>query len=260
MSTDSRRQKIQGVLGILNVVGRESEVFFALLEGGMNTPAAIAKQLRHIPRTSIYDILKTLQQAGLVSSFIHGDDLFYQVEHIEHVADVLEAQKRDLSEKQSSIRAVADLFEQIKTGTAYQPGNRFFEGKRGILAIHRELQNARQETRTIVDIASVHKVFPQMLFEDNLKDFQTYKIMKKDLMIKSPEAERYLKAAPISPIHEVKWLSPGVSFQTDTLIWPGHVAIIDYSQRLSGVVIDNPTIADTFVAWFEMMWQTLPKI
>lgn len=259
MSTDSRRQKIQEVLEMLNITGRESEVFFALLEGGINTPATIAKQLRHIPRTSIYDILKTLQQAGLISSFVHGDDLFYQVENIEHVADVLEAQKRELTEKQSAVRAVADLFGQIKSGTAYQPGNRFFEGKRGILAIHRELQNARQETRTIVDIASVYKIFPHMLFEDNLKDFQTFKIMKKDLMVKSPEAERYLKVAPVAPFHQVKWLSSTVTFQTDTLIWPGHVAIIDYSQQLSGVVIDNPTIAETFVAWFEMMWGALPE-
>ena len=39
-------------------------------------------------------------------------------------------------------------------------------------------------------------------------------------------------------------------------MWEGHVAIIDYSSQLSAVVIDNPTIYDTFVAWFEMMWGT----
>ena len=142
----------------------------------------------------------------------------------------------------------------MKIGTTYKPGTRFFDGKRGILAIHRELQNARAETRTIVDIASVYKIFPRMIFEDNLKDFQIYNVKKKDLMIKTKEAERYLKVAPITSIHEIKWLPPTVQFKTDTLMWEGHVAIIDYSSQLSGVVIDNPTIYDTFVAWFEMMW------
>jgi len=152
---------------------------------------------------------------------------------------------------------VADFFQQLKTGTAYEPGIRYFEGKQGVLAIQRELQNARQETRTIVDIASVYRTFPRMLVEDNLKDFQTYKILKKDLMIKTREAERYLKVAPISPFHQVKWLPPEVSFKTDTLIWNGHVSIIDYSDRLSGIIIDNPVISATFVAWFEMMWRSL---
>ena len=36
----------------------------------------------------------------------------------------------------------------------------------------------------------------------------------------------------------------------------GHVAIIDYSSQLSAIVIDNPTIYNTFVAWFEMIWNT----
>lgn len=259
MSTISRQQKIKDALAILNIAGRESEVFLALLQYGVSTAARLAKHTPSIPRTSVYDIIRTLQKQGLVSSFERDGELYYQVENIEHVADSIEAQKRELTEKQNRLRSVADLFNQIKTGTAYEPGIRHFEGKQGILAIQRELQNARQETRTIVDIASVYRTFPRMLVEDNLKDFQTYKVLKKDLMIKSREAERYLKVAPISPLHQVKWLPPDVSFKTDTLIWEGHVAIIDYSDRLSGIIIDNPTISQTFVAWFEMMWASIEQ-
>lgn len=254
MSMNNRQQKIQSALAALNVTGRASEVFFVLLKQGTASAARIAKHIRDIPRTSIYDILKNLQHHGLVSSFSKGKETLFSVENIEHAVDVLEEQKRDLTEKQNSIRAVADLLTQFKTGTIYQPSLRYFEGKQGILAIHREIQNARHPTRTIVDIESVYKAFPQMLSLDNLKDFQTYQIEKKDLIIKTRSAERYLKVAPISTTHHVKWLPPEMHFKTDTLIWSGHVAIIDYADKFSGIVIDNPTIADTFVAWFEMMW------
>ena len=254
MSTNSRRQKIQTVLDLLGVGERESEVFFGLLERGAASAAMLAKQTPDIPRTSIYDILKNLQQRGLVSTVTKDAVIFYQVESAEHAIDTLEAQKRELDEKQNAIRAAADAFQQLKFGTTYEPGIRHFQGKNGILAIHRELQKARQETRTIVNIAAVYKFFPRLVVEDNLKDFQTFKIPKKDLMIKSPEAKRYLQSAPITAIHQVKWLPDSVRFDTDTLIWEGHVAIIDYSDRLSGIIIDNPTIEKTFVAWFEMMW------
>lgn len=259
MSTNHRRQKLQEALVQLNVTGRAGEVFFALLEHGTMTASDLAKRVRSVPRTSIYDILNTLLSAGFVSTFTREERIFYQVENIEHVVDRIEEQKRELTEKQNTIRGVADLFQQCKFGTTYEPGIRYFEGKQGILAIHREVQNARQETRTIVDIASVYRVFPRMVVEDNLKDFQTYKILKKDLMIQSKEAKRYLEAAPMTLTHQVKWLPPAVAFQTDTLIWSGHVAIIDYSDRLSGIVIDNPSIAATFIAWFEMMWTALPS-
>jgi len=259
MSTDNRQQKIREVLSGLELTPRESDVFCVLLEQGVFTAAGIAKQIRDIPRTSIYDVLKTLQHQGLVSSFERDEETYYQVENIEHTIDVIEEQKRDLTEKQNTIRSAVDIFNQFKSGTAYEPGIRFFDGKKGVLAIHRELQNARVETRTIVDIASVHRIFPNMTYEDNLKDFQIFKIVKKDLMIKSKEAEQYLKAAPITEFHQVKWLSPSVQFKTDTLIWAGHVAIIDYTEHLSGIVIDNPTIANTFVAWFEMMWHDIKE-
>ena len=256
MSTNNRQQKITEVLTAVNVTGREQDIFFALLEQGSATAASLAKQLKSIPRTSIYDILKNLGQQGLVSTFTENDQTFYRVEKVGHIIDSIENQKNELTEKQNLIRSVADTLEQMKAGTVYKPGIRFFDGKKGVLAVHRELQNARAETRTLVDITSVSKFFPRMFVEDNLKDFQTYGVLKKDLMIKSKEAERYLKVAPITEFHQVKWLPNDVLFKTDTLMWEGHVATIDYSSQLSAVVIDNPTIFDTFIAWFEMMWDT----
>ena len=259
MSTNNRQQRVRDALASLQVGNRESDIFFILLNLGTATAAALAKHAQDIPRTSVYDVLKTLQHRGLVSSFIRDGDTHYRVENIEHVIDAIEAQKQELTEQQNTIRSVADIFQQLKNGTAYEPGTRYFEGKNGILAIHRELQNARKETRTIVDIASVYRTFPRMVYEDNLKDFQTFQVLKKDLMIKSKEAERYLKVAPPSSFHQVKWLPPTVLFKTDTLVWEGHVAVIDYTNRLSGIVIDNPTITETFVAWFEMIWGSIKE-
>lgn len=67
-------------------------------------------------------------------------------------------------------------------------------------------------------------------------------------------AEKYLKVAPIGELHKVKWLPEGTELQTDTLIWEGYTAIIDYTENLSGVVIDNPAISDTFSVWFDLIW------
>src|SRR3989338_5892022 len=254
---DNRRQKISNTIKLLGITERESDIFFLLLEHGAMSAADLAKHIQNIPRTSIYDVLKTLQIHGLVSSFVRDERTSYQVENIEHIVDILESQRREIADKQNAIRSIANIFHQYKSGTAYEPGTRFFKGKNGIFAIHRELQNTRAETRTIVDIKSVSKIFPSIIYEDNLKDFQKFQILKKDLMIKSKEAQQYLKAAPLNQFHKVKWLPPLVNFKTDTLIWEGHVAIIDYTDQLSGIIIDNPTISETFVAWFEMMWESI---
>lgn len=257
----NRQQKeLASLLQNLSLSQREIDIFLTLLNLGKATAAQIAAANSFIPRPSVYDVIRSLERQGLVSSFTQEGKKYFQIQDIEHIIDVVEDEKRRLTDKQNALRAAADLFKQIKSGTAYKPSVRSFEGKQGIMAIHRELQNAKEATKTIVDIASVAKTFPHILVtEDNLKDFQSYNIPKKDLMVKSAEAEKYLEVAPITKTHRVKWLPQGVVFKTDTLIWNGHVAILDYTDHLSGVIIDNPAIAKTFEAWFDMMWGSIKK-
>lgn len=258
MSTIFRQQnKIRQILKRLELNEKETAVFLFLLKKGTATASQIAKSHKSITRTSIYDITKNLQNMGLLTSFEQNNKTYFQIGNVDHIIDSLENKKREMTDTQNLLRETIDLFKQIKSGSIYKPTVRFFEGREGIFAIHRELQNARKETKTIVNIASVSKEFPMMFYEDNLKDFQTYKIMKKDLMIKNIEAEKYLKIAKMGEFHKVKWLPEGTELQTDTLIWEGHTAIIDYTENLSGVVIDNPTIADTFSVWFDLIWNSI---
>src|SRR3989339_1740266 len=226
---------------------------------GKATASEIAKQALDIPRSSIYDLLQSLQHHGFVSSFTKNEKMYFQVEHIEHVIDILEQEKRALTTQQNAFRSVADMFNQMKTGTAYKPGVRFFEGKKGILAVHREIINARKTLYLIGDLAAVIHTFPHAAVEDNFAEFKTNKIVRKAMMIPNAAGKQYLRNAGLNEYHHVKWLPQAMKLDTDTLIWEGHVAIIDYTQQLNAVVIDNPTIYATFVTWFEMMWHSIPK-
>ncbi len=229
-----------------------------ILRSGKLTAAEVAKKLMHIPRASVYDVLDSLQRVGIVSVFEEGGKKYFQVENVENTITGWERKRKDIEAKENGLRSLAATINQLKAGVQYRPSTRFFEGKNGVLTILREIQDARKEARTIVDIAAVSKTFPYIFSEDNLSNFRKYKILKRDLMIKSREAQQYLKAAPLTEHHKVKWLPEHVKFQTDTLMWDGHVAIVDYSTHLSGVIIDNPSIYETFCAWFEMMWAGLP--
>ena len=238
---------------------REVLVLLEIAKLGKATAVALSRALKQIPRTSMYDIATSLVGKGFVTTVTEQNQVYYQAQGVEHVIDVLESKKREIEDKQNQLRNIADTFQQLKNGSVYEPHVRFFEGKGGVMAIHREFQNARKSAMTIVDIESVAKFFPSMIFEDNLKDFQTHGVFKRDLMVPSKKAVSYLRSAPISEFHKVKWLPKEVVFQSDTLIWEGHVAIIDYANVLSGVILDNPTIQKTFSAWFEMMWGSIPN-
>lgn len=260
MSSISRQQnKIKEALKKLELNEKEIAIFLFLLEKDSATASQIAKALKSITRTYVYDIMKNLQNRGIITSVEQSNKTYFQIGNTEHIIDSLENKKQELTDTQNLLRETADIFKQIKLGSVYKPNVRFFEGREGMFAIHRELQNARKETKTIVNIAAVSKEFPMMFYADNLKDFRTYKIMKKDLMVKNMEAEKYLKIAPLTEFHKVKWLPEGTELQTDTLIWEGHTAIIDYTENLSGVVIDNPTIANTFSVWFNLIWNSISE-
>lgn len=261
MSTDDRQQNNLNqpniLLKELGLDDRQAEVYIEVMRSGKLSPSQIAQKHRSIPRSSIYDILGTLQSQGFVSTVQESGKLYYQAQGIEHVIDVLDEEKRKVEVKQRKLRSAADVFIQIQTGSTYRPAVRHFEGKNGFVAMQREISNVRSPMRTLVDLAAVAKTFPSSIFQDNLKDLFLNKVEKHDLMIKNHEAETYLKAAPPTAFHRIKWLPTEVKFQTDTLIWEGHVAIMDYSGSPSGVIIDNPAIYQTFMAWFNMMWNTI---
>ena len=254
-SFETLRTKLRSIFG-----ERKTEAFLVILRSGKITAADVAKKLMHIPRASTYDVLDSLQRIGIVSVFEEGGKKYFQVENVENTLTQWQHKRNDIETKENALRSLATTINQLKAGVQYRPSTRFFEGKNGILTILREIQDARKETRTIVDIAAVSKTFPYIFAEDNLSNFKKYKVVKKDLIIKSREAERYLQVAPLTQYHTVKWLPAHVTFHTDTLMWDGHVAIIDYSTHLSGVIIDNPSIYETFHAWFEMMWAGLPEM
>ncbi len=263
MSTDNRQQNIENepknLLKELGFDERQAEVYLEVMQSGKISPSEIAKKHRDIPRSSVYDILSSLQNQGFVTTVQESGKLLFQTQGIEHVIDVLEDEKRTVEEKQRKLRTAADAFAQIQSGSAYQPAVRHFEGKNGLVAMQREIANVRTALYTIVDMTAVAKTFPRTIFQDNLKDLYLNKIEKHDLMVRSPEAETYLKTAMPTTFHRIKWLPADVEFQTDTLVWDGHVAIMDYSGTPSGVIIDNPAIYKTFHAWFEMMWNSIKE-
>lgn len=254
-STIVRQQKLTNILQELGLSLKETQVLMALLTSGRMSPSDLAKLVPGISRTAVYDLLGSLMRRGLASSSEENGITIYAATNIGHVVDLLEQEKRAIDEKQNSLRSVMDVYEQLRGGTAYRPGVRFFEGKDGVRAVHREVQDARKELRAIGDLSAVMSAFPGIRSEDNLKDFTTYNISRRGLLINNPEGESYLRVAPPSQINHVKWLPSEMKINTDTLIWDGHVAIIDYSNPINAVVIDNPGIYETFVSWFEMMWK-----
>ncbi len=260
MSTEDRQKKITDILNKLNLSSKEIEVLLALLKNGRSSASDISYLIMNITRTSIYDQLYSLEKKGFISTVIEKRKKLYQPENLEHIVESLEQDKREIEQKQKALRSVSDIYEQMKSGTAYRPSVRTFKGKNGILAVHRELQDARKKLYAIGDLAAVMRIFPDVQIEDNLKDFQTYKILRKSLMVHNTSGEKYLKVAPQTNFHKIRWLPKGTTVNTDTLIWDGHVAIIDYIEPINAVVIDNPTIYDTFNDWFELIWKSSEDI
>lgn len=255
--TSTKEQLGEALLGF-GLSSRELAVFFTIMELGRSSAAGLAQKHEDIPRTSIYDIVASLESRGLISKYEEKGQLLYQAGGIDHIIDILESKKREIDAQQQELRSLVDVFNQIKMGSAYQPRVRFYEGKAGFVAMQREVSNVRTPICGMVDMAAVARVFPSTIFQDNLRDLHVHKVPKRDLVVKNHQGETYLKTTPPSDFRKAKWLPKEVQFQTDTLIWEGHVAMFDYSGEPSGVIIDNPAIYKTFLAWFEMMWERIP--
>jgi sugar-specific transcriptional regulator TrmB len=235
---------------------KEALVYLALLEGDGFSILELAKKTK-INRTTIYPIIKSLSEKGLVSETTVNTKINYQAESPERLETYLEKQKILLEENSKKIKDIIPQLKSVQREMGEKPVVRYFEGKEGIASANEDLfkdPDPEEKSYMIYSKDLVDEVFKK---EETLK-FKSKRIDKKIIGlsvytykngdIPSDETSTRLKIdANKYPI------------SCDISVYKDKIRIATLKKNLSGIYIQSADLAETLKSLIRLIHDTNNK-
>lgn len=149
---------------------KEAAVYLALLQVDNDSVLILSKKT-NINRTTIYPILDSLAQKGLISEIKIDKKIRFQAEPPERLETFLEQQKTTLEERSKRLHDIVPQLKSVQRASGERPIVKVYDGKDGV-------------------ISSLEEYFKNM--EDNSVSYSIYSKDLLDEVFISKEREKYL--------------------------------------------------------------------
>jgi len=220
----------------------EAKIYLALLEHGSLMAGDLSKKTQTNRRTT-YDTVERLIEKGYISYIISANRKVFNAVNPEIILDKI---KETEEEAKKAVPALKELFLNKKDE---QEAN-IYKGRKGIRAI----LNDMLKVKSYVGFGSNEK-FPEVMTHD----FDIFQKKKKELEIKSKTLmNESMRNKPIlkSAFTQYRFVKEKTSQPTSTFVYGNKVAIIIWSEVPVGTVIENKELAQTYLQYFDSLWQT----
>ena len=216
---------------------KEAKIYLAILELGPSKIPDIAKKAK-IKRTTVYVVVESLIQKGLVSYFKSKNTKKFVAEEPRKLSFILKERQDALKQIMPQLQALVKNLAEIR------PEVRFYEGREGCLSIlEQTLDKPHSEVMYIGSVKDIYKIITREY------DFEHYipARVKKDIKFKAlvffDRDALLLKKTARERLREVKFLPEGYFFPSSMFIFQDKIALLSSIKELIGVVIQSPDLA-----------------
>ncbi|MBP9749793.1 MAG: hypothetical protein KBD21_03615 [Candidatus Pacebacteria bacterium] len=229
---------------------REAKTYLALLELGEGTMAELAKKSK-IKRTTLYDIIRALQDRGLVSTAKRGERTIYIAEDPRTLDERLHEQSAVLKEALPELLSLANAIGK-------KPKIRYYEGVEGIKEVYRDtLEYPNQELLGWATVGAGTHFDIEYLNEVYLPKRVEKKIWVRAIIPDTADMRKYL-GDDRTFLRSSRAMDP-VRFPYDVeinLYGGSKVAFMSFREQ-TGLIIENKSIYTTLKSIFEHQWESL---
>ncbi len=245
-------------ISLLKKIGfsdKEVKVYFTLLEYGAVSGRKLADET-DLNRGTVYDILKQLQQKGLVSYFHKETKKKFVAEDPEKLIKLLEEKERQVSNTKNQINELMPELKALQEKGGNAPVTKYYEGAKGIRIILEDILSTLSKEKE-----KEYYVYSAKEVSDDINN--AYPNFTKDRIKKSikVKAISMAKGGGMSGLDERRWLGTDNQTATFILIYNGKCAFIsrDSKSMPVGVIIENQMIYETQRTIFLQLWQLLDE-
>lgn len=241
------------ILKKLNFSDKEIKIYLALLEHGSSSVRYLA-EVTKINRGTVYDVLKKMQEEGLVVYFHQDTKQKFAVEDPDKLLHLVENKERELEKTKKQIEDIIPELKSLQGAKDDKPTSKFYEGKQGIKFILDDVLQMKKNSEYYVYSApgvrdDLYEAYPEF----------TKKRIKQKIQVKTISLSEGGKTYGMDAR---KWLGIGKKdSQSNTfiLIYDNKCAFIarDKSGKLIGVLIENEMIFITQKNIFLQLWNLI---
>jgi len=254
---NKENNELKNLLIDVGLKEKEADVYIAILALGQGTASKIARKA-HIVRTTVYDILSSLFDKGLVTLTGKEPKQEYVAESPDNLKIYL---KSRLGQMQTDLEdAERELIPQLKS--IHNVGNRpkvmFYEGEEGMRKVYEDTLTSHEPIRAYADIGNMYRglpgYFPEYFkrrAERNIKIRAIIPNSKEGRERQSCDQEELRESAlvPESMFH----------FTPEINIYDNKVMIASWREKL-GIIIESAEIAEAMKTIFELSWEEAKRL
>jgi sugar-specific transcriptional regulator TrmB len=242
-------------LTILKKIGlndKEIKIYIKLLEHGAMSVRALA-ELSELNRGTSYDILKKLQELGLVAFFHQDTKQRFVAENPEKLLQILSDQEIELKSAKEKFSVLIPELKSLQDKEGNRPVTKFYEGSTGVRFILEDVLVSMKDKQKIYYVYS-----SEGIREDVYAAYPEFNQKRIKYGVKA-ETISLSAGGGTYGLDERKWLkteTAATGNMTYIIIYADKCAFIarDSSNNPVGVIIENKMIYETQKIIFRQLW------
>lgn len=237
---------------------QEIKVYLAGLESGPVLASKLA-QKTGFSRTNTYNILKSLQEKGLVNKEGKGYSIHFTMEPPSRLKEQLERKKEEAAILEKELEKVLPTIKFTQPPFKTAPKVRVFEGAESFKNILGEtLKEPTKETLSMIGGKEFEKIIDPIFLKHHVKKRVQLKIRNRTLMKKSALQE-FPRARDKEELRETRYLPPNINIGTTVIIYGNNLAIISSQEENFGFIVESRELSHLFKIFFETFWEMSKK-
>ncbi len=240
-------------LEALGLNEKESSIYVALLQIGSQAASVVAKRVK-IPRSSVFFHLDNLIKKGFVKKDIRSNIQYFSAVDPAKLEKLLERKRSKIDDQIGELKGLMPDFNLLKSPFVNEAKVTYFEGVEGLCKMVDEVIQTPEDIYFI----SAHVFHPEVrkyIRDVYVPSRRQSKKNKAEMILTSyNDSEDYVKQA--RDIYD--WIGfvdqKDVDFEATIAIYGNSIQFLSTKiEDLTGVLIENPFLANTMKGVFQLM-------
>lgn len=237
---------------------REARVYLTLLSLGSSTVQEIA-HASQITRTTVYNIIGSLSETGLITTIERKGKTVYLAEPPEVIVRMLKSKADELLRRIDAIEDMLPELTALEKSIEHRPRMFMYEGKEGIRQLSRRYEECAGDFFEIVPYDALRAFIEAHEFSDHRETLTRNRIKGRVLIVADKPPIDSMREMHVQHGWHIRYLpSDDAPLQGQVSVKGNEVYGVAFEGIPVGVVIENPPLAQALRKIFNLAWESAP--
>lgn len=237
---------LQNLLEQAGLNEKEAAIYLSALELGQTTILEISKHSK-IKRPTVYEIIPTLEQRGLIKASRVGKKNCFVAEDPKTVIKMFQEKEARYKEALPELSAIFNAQED-------KPKVFFYHGKEEVQIMYEDTLRQNKPIYNFTSIINLYSYLDKDWVQRYVDARVKQKLVTKIIALDSPESREWEQTSK-EELRQIKLIPKGeFNYSGDIHIYGNKAIITTYKKNLLGIMIEDENIVQMLRNMFEIIW------